>query len=375
MLRVVEHLLQELVLASSLIICRRLGVRVPRRDEAFLLCVVKRYCMLPVLYLPGLWRSGMTELSGDNAPSGVHACLISVVIPTYNYAALLPFALDSVVEQLASDIELIVVDDGSTDETADVLARFSQREPRVVILHQANSGAAAARNRAIAEARGRFVLPLDADDELLPGALQRMRELIALHPQVEMILAGRVTRYSDGRSRMQLPLPLHVLSSRQVISLYLLRKRINIAHGSVLFRRNLLLACPYPQGFRAGEDIPVFAGTLARAVVMTLPYPVVRINKHSGSLRRRIAPSEQASMRLVDEVFSRLPAECQSLSRRFRAQSYLSLFRSAWRVNQRADARRYYIQAFKLSPMQALRWSYLGKLLRMSLHIRSRNGF
>ncbi|WP_341303893.1 glycosyltransferase family 2 protein [Pseudomonas sp. TMP25] len=317
----------------------------------------------------------MTATPRDSAGPDAYACLISVVIPTFNYAALLPRALESVIEQLASDIELIVIDDGSTDETADVLARFSQREPRVVVLHQANSGAAAARNMGIAEARGQFVLPLDADDQLLPDALQRLRGLITAQPQVEMVLAGRITRYTDGRSRLQLPLSLQVLSSRQLISLYLLRKRINIAHGSVLFRRSLLLVYPYPQGFAAGEDIPVFAGALARARVMTLPYPVVRINKHAGSLRRRIAPCEQASMRLVDEVFSRLPAECQPLSRRFRAQSYLSLFRSAWRVNQRSDARRYYMQAFKLSPMQAMRWSYLGKLLRMCMHIRSRNGF
>ena len=113
-------------------------------------------------------------------------------------------------------------------------------------------------------------------------------------------------------------------------------------------------------------------GDIAEGQGVTLPHPLVRIHKHADSVRRRV-PGEQSTMRLVDEVFARLPAECQSLVRRFRAQSYLSLFRSAWRLDHRAEARRYYLCALKLSPAQALRWRYLGKLLRLSLHIRSRN--
>lgn len=314
----------------------------------------------------------MTAPVHEVVPQRASEYLISVVIPTFNYASMLPRALESVLEQLADDIELIVVDDGSTDATAEILADFCLRAPRLRVLTQANAGAAAARNRGIAAAQGRFVLPLDADDELLPGALQRLKALIEAQPTVEMILAGRITCHADGRSRVQLPVPMHALGPREVISLYLLRKWVSVAHGSTLFLRDLLLQYPYPQGFEAGEDIPVFASVLARARVVTLPHPLVRIHKHADSVRRRV-PGEQSTMRLVDEVFARLPAECQSLIRRFRAQSYLSLFRSAWRLDRRAEARRYYLCALKLSPTQALRWRYLGKLLRLSLHIRSRN--
>src|SRR5262245_39908172 len=95
---------------------------------------------------------------------------VSVVIPSYNSAAYLPAAIDSVLAQTARDLEVIVVDDGSTDDTPDVVARYG---PPVRGIRQANAGVAAARNRGIAEARGRYIAFLDADDTWEPVKLER----------------------------------------------------------------------------------------------------------------------------------------------------------------------------------------------------------
>ena len=122
-----------------------------------------------------------------NPPIQAGETLISVIIPTYNYAHLLPRALASVFVQMADDVELIVVDDGSTDATPEVLASHAARYPQLQILAQLNAGAAAARNHGIRAARGRYALLLDADDELLPGAL-------AHRPRVTIPLAVLVSK-------------------------------------------------------------------------------------------------------------------------------------------------------------------------------------
>lgn len=88
--------------------------------------------------------------------------LVSVVIPTFNYAEFLPEAVKSVLEQDHSDLELIVVDDGSTDNTQEVLGGIV--DPRMRVLTQSNSGIGAARNTGITNARGEFLAFLDADD-------------------------------------------------------------------------------------------------------------------------------------------------------------------------------------------------------------------
>lgn len=93
---------------------------------------------------------------------------VSVIIPTYNRAHTLPRALDSVLAQTCTADEIIVVDDGSTDETCDLL---SQRYPQVTLIQQDNSGVSAARNRAIEVAQGEWLAFLDSDDEWLPHKL------------------------------------------------------------------------------------------------------------------------------------------------------------------------------------------------------------
>lgn len=90
-------------------------------------------------------------------------CIISIIIPCYNHAHYLPFAVQSVLAQTCAQWEAIVVDDGSTDDTRTVAARFS--DPRVRYHYQENQGLSAARNAGIRIARGDYLAFLDADDE------------------------------------------------------------------------------------------------------------------------------------------------------------------------------------------------------------------
>ena len=101
--------------------------------------------------------------------------MISIVLPTYNRAAVLPRAVDSVLRQTFADWELIIVDDGSTDETARYLAGL--RDPRVsVFSHSLNRGVAAAKNTGLDHIRGEWFTILDSDDEATPDALAVMDE-------------------------------------------------------------------------------------------------------------------------------------------------------------------------------------------------------
>ncbi len=97
--------------------------------------------------------------------------LVSVIVPAYNAAATIGEALESALAQTYPDLEVITVDDGSTDATADIVTSFAARDPRVRLLRQANAGVAVARNLAIAHARGAYVAPLDADDLWHPEKL------------------------------------------------------------------------------------------------------------------------------------------------------------------------------------------------------------
>lgn len=292
--------------------------------------------------------------------------LISVIIPAYNYAHLLPRALDSVLAQWAEDIELLVVDDGSQDNSAEVLAEYQVRHPQLQVVHQANAGAAAARNHGIRLARGRYALLLDADDELVADAFANLRRVLKANPHAGLVLGAQLSVSPDGRERLRLPTPASG-TPRQLIQRYLLEKKISISHCCTLFRRDLLLQRPYPESLRSGEDIAVFAYLLVSAPVALINQPLARIYKHADSLRHNRADEEAVAQGMLREVFASLPAECQPLRKRYEAQRYLSLFRAALLAGDQANARRYYRHALGLSPWQALRWSYLKKALRLGL--------
>lgn len=110
----------------------------------------------------------------------------TIFIPTYNRAYCLPRALASILESSCRDLEVIVVDDGSTDDTRSVVAEWQNRAAFPLrYLYQENAGKAAAHNRAVAEARGYFFLTVDSDDSLLPEALERVLAEWELVPEAD----------------------------------------------------------------------------------------------------------------------------------------------------------------------------------------------
>lgn len=113
----------------------------------------------------------------------VSSALVSVVVPAYNSGRFIGEAIESVLQQGHRELELLVVDDGSTDDTPEVLARYGSR---VTLIRQANAGAAAARNAGMRLARGRYVAFLDADDVWLPGKLAAQLAHLEQHPDVSL---------------------------------------------------------------------------------------------------------------------------------------------------------------------------------------------
>ncbi|MBD2256337.1 glycosyltransferase family 2 protein [Pseudanabaena sp. FACHB-2040] len=108
--------------------------------------------------------------------------LVSVIIPAYNAAAFIDKTLQSALKQTHTHIEVLVIDDGSEDETPSIVQFYAERDCRVRLLRQANQGVASARNLGIQNAKGQFIAPLDADDIWLPQNLEKKLEQFAEHP-------------------------------------------------------------------------------------------------------------------------------------------------------------------------------------------------
>lgn len=142
----------------------------------------------------------MTEsISQTQGPSqaGDHP-LISVIIATYNREAFVAEAIDSVLAQTWPNFEILVVDDGSTDDTQSVLARYRD-DPRITLIYQENQKRAAAFNNALQYAKGEFIGILDSDNRWLPHRLAREMEVFEAHPEVDIVYANNITIDEKGR--------------------------------------------------------------------------------------------------------------------------------------------------------------------------------
>ena len=113
--------------------------------------------------------------------------IVSIIIPCYNKAQFLGETLDSVAVQSYPNIEVVVVDDDSPDNTREVVEIYKGKMTNLVYIHQANQGPSAARNNGIRASRGEYVMALDADDRLAPTYVERCVKYLENHPECKLV--------------------------------------------------------------------------------------------------------------------------------------------------------------------------------------------
>ncbi|MVV50934.1 glycosyltransferase family 2 protein [Pseudomonas sp. PB120] len=294
--------------------------------------------------------------------------LISVVIPAYNYAHTLPRAVESVLSQLdEAGTELLVIDDGSTDATPEVVEKLlAQHAGRFRALRKSNGGLSSVRNLGIEETAGRYLVFLDADDEMAPGALAALTRHIADNPDTRLVIGAHWSVFADGKRSLQSVKPLPVTARARVRG-YLLDKTVSICNGACAMHRDVFVPGNYPEHLRNVEDIPVFAQVLARFPCSVLDQPLALIHKHADSMRHDLAQSLAAGSEMVHDVFARerMPEDLQDLRQAFLGQRCLSLFRDCYVGGEYVLAKKFYLQALRADWRTVTRWSYTRKAARL----------
>lgn len=291
---------------------------------------------------------------------------ISIIIPTYNYGHLIQRTLDSVIPQLGGRDEVIIVDDGSTDNTQDVLAQVVKQNPNknIRVFNKKNGGVASARNLGISNSTGKYLVFLDADDIYQRDALKTLKQSIKANPKSEVVLGGHIS-HSDSQSKSKTYIVDNLSpSKKQRLKDLLINKTIRIGNlGACLIEKSVFNRGVFPENFRVGEDLPIFAQIITASHITLTDYPLVMIHKHEDSLRHQHAFNKRSGTEIVEEIFStnRLEQEFFSLKSHFLSQRYLSLFRTAYRHMEWADARGYYANALKLRPINVFKLTYTKK--------------
>jgi glycosyltransferase involved in cell wall biosynthesis len=205
--------------------------------------------------------------------------LVSVVMSVYNGERFLGDAIDSVLGQTLGDIELVVVDDGSTDATPDILASYAASDHRVVLHRHENQGLPRSLNVGIALARAAFVARLDADDAALPDRLRLQHAFLVAHDAVAVV--GGAVDFADETGRVFAPGVQYPLTDREIRAAF--PHTTPLLHPAVLARK---AAIEEVGGYRAifdeAEDLDLWLRIAERHELANLPNSVVRYRIHAA---------------------------------------------------------------------------------------------
>ncbi len=250
--------------------------------------------------------------------------LVSVVVPTYNSARYIPEAVDSVLNQTYARHEVIVVDDGSTDDTRRILQSYSGQ---IHYVYQDNQGPAAARNNGLRLARGEFVVFLDADDFLLPGKLAGQVACFEAHPGLGLVHSGwrlvnrQGEKIADVRPWRDAP--------RLDLKTWLLWKPVFM--GAMMFRRDeLARSGGFDTRFRQAEDVDLVLRLALRGCRTAWVYAsTVCYRQHGGGITQNGLQQARDLIAVLDKFFAQ-PSVPRRIRRWENKIRYYTLIWLAW---------------------------------------------
>lgn len=229
---------------------------------------------------------------------------VSVVIPAFNYAAFLPHAIDSVLAQNHSSLEVIVVDDGSTDATREVVKRYAG-DSRVRYVWQENAGLSAARNTGIREARFPFVGFLDADDRWAPEFLQEVMERFRSLPGEFSVVATAHQRIGNDGESLENPKVDGIRDGELTVRDFILRNRP--LSSSIIIRAAAFRECGgFDPSLRSSEDRDMWIRLTATGHrFWFINRPLASIRRHVGNMSKHAERMKRNSRTVMVNAWRR----------------------------------------------------------------------
>jgi len=279
--------------------------------------------------------------------------LISIIIPTYNRANLLVKAIKSVFSQTYKNFELIIVNDGSTDNTKQIIDNFKKQTNKIKYIWEINSGTAKAKNTGIKNTEGKYIAFLDSDDEWLPKKLEKQLELFKKSTNSNLGFVGCNTFIIDKKNNKKL---IYKIPKYKNIFYALLINNFICSCSSVMVKKSVLDKIDFfDENLKIGEDWDMWIRIAQKYNFDFVNEPLLKYNIHSGNLSSAFAieKKEKNIQSIFDkykEYFENNPKLYSSKLRYDGTRYTLS--------NDLKKARKSFIFSIKLNPLNYKSYFY-----------------
>jgi glycosyltransferase involved in cell wall biosynthesis len=273
--------------------------------------------------------------------------LVSVIIPSYNMARYLPQSVQSALAQSYTNLEIQIVDDGSTDDTPQLVRQW-EGHPRVRVHRQANGGLPHARNAGIARSKGSLIALLDADDIWVPDKLARQVPLFHGRPEVGVVYSDYARMDGEGRELPMATTHLH----RGWVSGPLLIENF-VPASSAVVRRECFERCGgFDVALRTGEDYEMWLRLSAHYQFDFVAAPTMRYRIHGAQMSTDYRARYETGIRIMRTFLANNPdAVDRAVVSRAWAHTYTGRGNvTLWRGHDRRNALRDYLRALAVRP-------------------------
>lgn len=283
--------------------------------------------------------------------------MISVVMPAYNASSFIDLAIESILQQTFQDFELIVVDDGSTDNTLEIVKDYARKDNKVRLIKSQHGGLSCACNLGISESKYSWIARMDADDIALPQRFEKQINAARANPKV--VAWGTYVHHMNSKGDI---LSINPLGPTTEEEFYALRSRGHVAHlhhPTVLLKKEIILkAGGYNSDLEPAEDFDLFDRMAYYGPILAIPEALVLYRVHSQSVSMQRFFLQKASMRYVtarhrariageEEVdLKQFIEECKRQPAVSRLQRHIQILGKFWyRKAGLFFAEKYYLQA------------------------------
>ena len=292
---------------------------------------------------------------------------VSVIIPTYNRMPLVKEAIDSVLQQSFSDFELIIVDDGSTDGTHELIETI--KEPRIKYFYKENGGVASARNFGYAKARGEFICNLDSDDLWEPNFLEVMISELEEHSNYGAAYCRRKILHQNGRvvedKNMEEP-----KSGRVTEELFLKKSLVPIHTSGTCFRSQSIEGFRYEESLQNAADYDYWLRISTEIKFLFVPECSFIYRKdHDVNPRKAFSRVNANRIRIIERFYYRTGGDKiipRNQARHKISHAYHSVGKTHYRMKNRAAAIFLYKSAIRYWPYDIRLYPNLLRALLLS---------
>ncbi|MFC2061440.1 glycosyltransferase family 2 protein [Elusimicrobiota bacterium] len=248
---------------------------------------------------------------------------VTVIIPTYNRGYIISETIDSVLNQKYQDFEIIIVDDGSTDNTRTIIEEYIRKNPdKIRYYYQKKKGGPAARNIGIKKARGKYIANLDSDDISLPDRLEKEIVVLNKHPEIGLVYSDVLLRENDI-TKEWIRIENEIVPADEIIKRLLLEGCF-IVNSSIMYRKEIAETVPFNENFMVGDDYLFFLEMAKRCSFYGIKECLLIIVKRSDSLIKKKDAMFEQRIKSVKEFYKNGGAKNISLKSAL-SMSYMTI--------------------------------------------------